>query len=73
VDPRNLDGGDKLLVPNPDSPGLMSLGLDEATELACLKAGLKDSCGYDHINDLWEMMKSEGLNTLDDTDKLNGE
>ena len=73
VDPRNLDGGDKWLVPNPDSPGLMSLGLDEATELACLKAGLKDSCGYDHINDLWEMMKSEGLNTLDDTDKLNGE
>ena len=43
---------------------MMSLGLDEATELACLKAGLKDSCGYDHINDLWEMMKSEGFKYL---------
>ena len=38
VDPRNLDGGDKWLVPNPDSPGLMSLGLDEATELACFES-----------------------------------
>jgi len=72
-DPRTLDAGQKLVVENPDAPGKMSLGLDEVTELAALMAGLKDSCGYDHINDLWEMMKSEGLNTLDDTDKLNGE
>lgn len=72
-DPRSLDAGQKWLVENPDAPGMMSLGLDEATELAALMAGLKDWSGYDHINDLWEMMKAEGLNTLDDTDKLNGE
>ena len=71
VDPRSLDAGKKCLVAF--DGGVLSLGLDEVTELACLKAGLKDSCGYDHINDLWEMMESEGLNTLDDTDKLNGE
>lgn len=73
VEPRSLDGGKKLVVENPDSSGMLSLGLDEVTELACLMAGLKDSCGYDHINDLWEMMKSEGLNTLDNVEELNGE
>ena len=53
--------------------GGISLDLDEATELACLMAGLKDETGYDHINDLWEEIKSEGLNTLDDSEELNGE
>jgi hypothetical protein len=72
-DPRSLDAGKKWTVESPEHGNMMSLGLDEATELACLMAGLKDWSGYDHINDLWEYMKSEGLNTLDDTDKLNGE
>ncbi len=65
-DPRTLEKG--LL----ESPWGINLNLDEATELACLMAGLKDETGWDHINDLWEEIKSQGLNTLDDSEELNG-